>query len=124
MYRRTGHGPYTTARPAAVETVMRMAVRRQRVYIEPAMKTTPEGDVRNMYYENEKGTFNFIAGILLGAVMGASIALLAAPESGKRTRRRIVRAVSSAGDHLEDWGDDIGDMISRRGRRMRRRLRS
>lgn len=77
-----------------------------------------------MYYEDEKGTFNFIAGVLLGAVMGASIALLAAPDSGKRTRRKLVRVVSTAGDQLEDWGDDLGEMISRRGRRRRRRLRS
>src|SRR5687768_6689428 len=51
-----------------------------------------------MYYDDESGAVTFVAGLLLGAVLGASLALLAAPQSGKKTRRRILRAVSSARD--------------------------
>ena len=77
-----------------------------------------------MYFEQENsGTYNFIAGMLLGAVIGASIALLSAPTSGKRTRRKLVRAVDgarrSAEDQLDDWGEDVRTAL----RSSRRRLR-
>src|SRR5690606_27038137 len=51
-----------------------------------------------MYYDEDSGAVTFIAGILLGAVVGASLALLTAPQSGKRTRRRLIEAVSTARD--------------------------
>ena len=79
-----------------------------------------------MYYEDkDNGTFHFVAGMLLGAVLGASIALLAAPAPGKRTRRNIVRAVSRAthdtGEKLESLRDEVGNLLAqRRGRRVRR----
>jgi len=77
-----------------------------------------------MYFEQEdSGTYNFIAGMMLGAVIGASIALLSAPSSGKRTRRKLIKAVSDAGrnatDHLEDWGDDMRSTLRSQRRRLR-----
>jgi gas vesicle protein len=50
-----------------------------------------------MYYEKESGALNFIAGLAIGAILGASVALLTAPQSGKRTRRKIVRVVERKG---------------------------
>src|SRR5690606_10138849 len=47
-----------------------------------------------MYYEDENGALNFIAGMLIGAVVGATVALLAAPYTGKKTRRRLMKAMS------------------------------
>ena len=38
-----------------------------------------------------RGTGGFMAGVLLGAVLGAGIALLLAPEAGHHTRRRLGR---------------------------------
>ena len=61
--------------------------------------------------------------VLLGAVIGASLALLTAPQSGKRTRKRLIRAVSSAGSVAGDrWGDlseDVRGAVSRGRRRVR-----
>jgi gas vesicle protein len=49
---------------------------------------------------------SFMSGLILGAVIGASIALLTAPEPGRRTRRRIQRTANelrdTAGDRWED----------------------
>jgi len=59
--------------------------------------------------ENRIGTL--VAGLALGAVIGAGIALLTAPDSGRRTRRRLKkgtgRLTSEAGDRWEDFADDV-----------------
>lgn len=83
-----------------------------------------------MYYEKESGSLNFVAGLAMGAVLGASIALLTAPASGKRTRRHIVRAVEAARDNADDGWDEVSTRARRAvrhgrsaARRGRRRLR-
>ena len=77
-----------------------------------------------MYYEKETSSLNFIAGIAIGAVLGASIALLTAPQAGKRTRRQVVRALESARENAGDeWEGVSGRMrtLVRKGRRRMRR---
>lgn len=79
-----------------------------------------------MYYEKESGSLNFVAGLAMGAILGASIALLTAPQSGKRTRRHIVRAVEAARDHADEGWDDVSGRVRRvvrRGRNVARRGR-
>jgi gas vesicle protein len=41
---------------------------------------------------HRSGKSAFTAGLLFGAALGAGIALLLAPESGRETRRRLARA--------------------------------
>lgn len=69
-----------------------------------------------MYYEKNSRAFNFIVGLVLGAVVGAGLTFLTAPRSGKRTRRRLVRAVSgvrdNAGSRWDGLSDDLRTMIS------------
>ncbi len=64
-----------------------------------------------MEYDHESQVLNFVSGLLLGAVIGAGIALLAAPEPGHRTRRRIRRKAGdireTASDKWEDLTDDM-----------------
>lgn len=59
--------------------------------------------------ENRIGTL--VAGLALGAVIGAGVALLTAPESGRRTRRRLKKKTgnltSEAGDRWEDFAEDV-----------------
>jgi gas vesicle protein len=78
-----------------------------------------------MYYEKEPaGAMNFLAGLAIGAIIGASVAFLAAPQSGKRTRRQIARAVADARRVASDeWGDTAREMkraVVRGRRRMMR----
>ncbi|MGE0159463.1 MAG: YtxH domain-containing protein [Gemmatimonadales bacterium] len=67
----------------------------------------------NQDYEREQDSqvFSFVSGLLLGAVIGAGIALLAAPEPGRKTRKRLRRAAvelkNSAGSHLDDLADEV-----------------
>jgi gas vesicle protein len=44
---------------------------------------------------------------LAGAATGAAVALLYAPASGERTRRRIVRTAEDVQEYLEDLGEDL-----------------
>lgn len=57
-----------------------------------------------MYYDDDSGTLNFVLGMALGALIGAGVALLVAPEAGSRTRRRLRETA-------EDWGDTAGDRL-------------
>jgi hypothetical protein len=63
---------------------------------------------------------------LLGAALGAAAALLLAPESGARTRRKLVRKGEEVADYLIDAGKELvekcEDLYERSGelRRTRR----
>ena len=63
------------------------------------------------YDEHSTQVVNFVAGLALGAVLGAGIALLTAPQSGRRTRRQIQRRAvnvrTQAGDRWDDLADDV-----------------
>jgi gas vesicle protein len=48
---------------------------------------------------------------LLGAALGAAAALLVAPASGARTRRRLVREGEEVGDYLIDAGKELIDRV-------------
>lgn len=60
-------------------------------------------------------------GLLLGAVLGAGVALLFAPASGEDTRRQLRRGArrlyARGSDAVADWRDDA----ERRARRLARR---
>jgi gas vesicle protein len=47
-----------------------------------------------MYYDDEARRFNFASGLLLGAILGTGIALLAAPQ--RRSSRRPLRRSATA----------------------------
>ena len=66
-----------------------------------------------MDYENDT-RISFMSGLLLGAVIGASFALLTAPEPGRKTRRRIKRSAQDLRDTAEDRWEDLADDV--RGR--------
>jgi gas vesicle protein len=76
-----------------------------------------------MYYDDESGALNFVAGMLLGVVAGASLALLTAPQSGRKTRKRLVRAVSSARENAADRWEDLTDEVQDVVRTGRKRIR-
>ncbi len=75
-----------------------------------------------MYYDEESQTFAFITGLALGMVLGAGMALLAAPQSGKRTRRRLRRAIGKRGgpvsERIDDWTDDVRSAVDAGRRRL------
>lgn len=66
------------------------------------------------YDEHSSQVMNFVSGLILGAVIGAGIALLTAPESGRRTRRRIRRTASDVRDTASDRWDELADDVKGR----------
>jgi len=79
-----------------------------------------------MAYDSETNTINFLSGVILGAVLGAGIALLTAPQSGRRTRKRIRRVAGDvregASDRLEDFADDVKSRVDDAVSTARKRL--
>lgn len=75
-----------------------------------------------MRYDQSSRVVNFVAGFVLGAAVGVLVALLTAPESGRRTRKRLVHAASDArkfaGQRLEDWSDDVRAAVTSGRRRL------
>jgi gas vesicle protein len=57
---------------------------------------------------------------LTGFALGAAVALLTAPQSGKRTRRRIQRQAEDAQSQIEDLGEELIE----KGREVVERARS
>ncbi|HEY8484921.1 MAG TPA: YtxH domain-containing protein [Longimicrobiales bacterium] len=76
-----------------------------------------------MYYDDRTRLLNFVAGLALGAVLGAGVALLLAPESGRRTRRRLWKAVAGARENVSERWDDLSEEIRSAVESGRRRLR-
>jgi gas vesicle protein len=64
-----------------------------------------------MDYDRDRQVLNFISGLLLGAIIGAGVAYLTAPQPGKKTRKRIKKAAGtlrhSATDRLDDLADEV-----------------
>lgn len=58
--------------------------------------------------------FNFLSGLVCGAAIGAGVALLMAPDTGKKTRKRIHRAAGDLRDNAQDRWDELADDV--RGR--------
>jgi gas vesicle protein len=90
------------------------------------MDSNEEGMNEVEMEDNDKGerrAASFIAGLLLGAVLGAGIALLVAPDKGTRTRQRIGKQMRSLGESAKEGFDDVAQHATRDLLRRRRRLR-
>lgn len=60
----------------------------------------------------------FITGVILGAALGAGVALLLAPRSGRSTRRRLARSGRRVRGRARDaWHDLAGELRDARRRR-------
>lgn len=79
-----------------------------------------------MEYEHERQVLNFMSGLLLGAAIGAGVALLTAPQPGRRTRKRLRRAAvdfrDSAGDRLDELADEVKGKVDEVVKGARERL--
>ena len=78
------------------------------------------------YDDQEQYLATFLTGLFLGAVIGAGVALLSAPESGKRTRKKLVRVAGdvreTTQDRLEDFADDVKVRVDDAVKTARKRL--
>ncbi len=60
--------------------------------------------------------------MLGGIVIGATVGLLLAPQSGERTRRRIARTVEDTMDHVVDLRDEMTDRVEDLRRQVGRQI--
>ena len=67
-----------------------------------------------MEYDNEGQVLNFVSGLVLGAVIGAGIALLMAPDKGSRTRKRLMKTASRLKGEATDKWDDLADDVTKK----------
>ena len=78
------------------------------------------------YESSESRVSTLVTGLLLGAVIGAGLALLTAPESGRKTRRRIRRTTGrlrgGAGDRWEEFAEDVKGRVDDAVRAASKRL--
>ncbi len=77
---------------------------------------------------SEDQLVGFVAGLLLGAAIGATAALLSAPQSGRRTRKKIGRAAvelrKSTGDRWDEVAEDVRTRVDEVLKGARKRLSS
>jgi len=78
-----------------------------------------EEDVEHADEDVEHGDHRartFLAGLAIGALVGAGVALLFAPQSGEETRRTVARRAKHLAREARDRYDDVKDRV-RRARR-------
>ena len=64
--------------------------------------------------DRERQAASFASGLLLGALIGASVALLTTPRSGRTTRRRIRRAAHGVRDRTHERFEDVATELRTR----------
>ena len=76
-----------------------------------------------MYYDDESRRFNFLSGLIFGSVLGAGLALLAAPQKRvrlpgrKRRSSRLRKQISGDGlEQLKKVGGSLLESLVEAGR--------
>ena len=96
-----------------------------------------EGDVEDDEFDEDEelgevgtlaGARGFAAGLVLGALVGAGLALIIAPQRGEDLRRRVKRGLrdihEDAREQLDDWRGQARRQLRSQRRRLRRRRRT
>jgi hypothetical protein len=85
---------------------------------------TTSSNHSGMRSSRSNGATIFLAGIAIGAIVGAATALLLAPQSGEDTRRSLSRQSKRLAKRGRDAWVDIGDEFRRQRNAVRRRFAS
>ncbi len=79
-----------------------------------------------MQVDRGSQVLSFVSGLLLGAIIGAGVALLGAPDEGTATRRRLRRVATSvkdsASDRWDELAEDVKDRVDSALKEARKRL--
>ena len=68
------------------------------------------------------GARNFVVGLAVGALLGAGVALLFAPDRGVNTRRRLGRRIRKLRERGGESVDALRDRFSRELRRLKKQV--
>jgi gas vesicle protein len=79
-----------------------------------------DDDFRDEPQHEAHGTRNFIAGLAVGALLGAGFALLYAPDRGTNTRRRLGRRIRRLRDRSGESVQELKSALRKELRRVKR----
>jgi gas vesicle protein len=65
-----------------------------------------------MFQDDDDNRGTLLISFLIGGVVGAGLALLFAPQSGKKTRGKIVDMAEDARDYASDYAKKLKNKIS------------
>jgi hypothetical protein len=107
-------------------------LRRTRMHDADSMVTEPSrrgqlatsSNHSGMRSSRPSGATILLAGIAIGAIVGATTALLFAPQSGEDTRRVLGRQSKRLAKRGREAWDDLGDEFRRQRNAVRRRFAS
>lgn len=71
---------------------------------------------------SNRGSRGSGTGVLLGAVLGIGIGLLAAPQSGTKTRKQLLKRLAALSEGASDTFEDVQSRSAKASRRARKRL--
>ncbi|MCH1570150.1 MAG: YtxH domain-containing protein [Longimicrobiales bacterium] len=63
---------------------------------------------------DERQALSFVSGLVLGAVIGAGVAILAAPQPGRKTRKKLKRAARRARGQTTHRLDELATELKQR----------
>lgn len=79
-----------------------------------------DDDFRDEPQEVAHGTRNFLAGLAMGALIGAGFALLYAPDRGTNTRRKLGRRIRRLRDRSGESVQDLKNALRKELRKVKR----
>ena len=62
---------------------------------------------------SERGGSGFLVGFAIGALAGAALAMILAPQSGEDTRDLLYAKAREAGERARDSAEDASDLLAR-----------
>lgn len=65
-----------------------------------------------MFQDDDNKTGTVLISFLIGGIVGAGIALLLAPQSGRKTRKQILDAAEDARDSASGYAKKLKEKIS------------
>jgi hypothetical protein len=71
------------------------------------VKPSPPTEEEAMFCSNDDRNRSILVALVVGGLVGAGIALLLAPQSGKRTRQQI----ADLAEDLKDYASDLTDKV-------------
>ena len=79
-----------------------------------------DDDFKDEPHQAGHGVRNFMAGLAVGALLGAGIALLYAPDRGTNTRRRLGRRIRRLRDQSGQSVEELKAALRKEMRRVKR----
>jgi gas vesicle protein len=65
-----------------------------------------------MFHDEDNNTGTVLISFLIGGIIGAGVALLLAPQTGRKTRKQILDAADDVRDYASGYAKKLKDKIS------------